>query len=378
MVLIWFGMALIAALVQLSRHSYRNYLIYKGVFWHLISRQNLFAEYPNEYLDTNHYGPAFSLFIAPFALLPDRLGLVLWCLANAWMLQYAIRKLPVGETQQLMILAIAAIEMMTATHNVQFNTMLTSWIVLAFILVENKKDFWACLFIAAGFFVKLYGIGAILFFLFSKDKIKFIGSFIFWCMILFCLPMLFSSPSFVVHSYSDWYHSLVDKNIKNEDVMASGGWQDISVMGMIRRITHHPYFNNLYVLLPATFLILTPLVRLKQYHFIAFRLSYLAIILISVVIFSSSAESSTYVLPMTGVGIWYILNSEHRASHYLLGFAMVLTSLSSTDFVPRKWNHLVRRFSLKALPCFFVWLWLIRDVFIKDFSHSIQPVHEAG
>jgi hypothetical protein len=376
--LIWFGLAAIATLAQVSRHSYNNYLIFKGVFWHLYNKVNLFAAYPAEYFDANHYGPSFGPLIAPFALLPDWLGVSLWCFANAALLWWAVKKLPLPERSKLLILAIAAIEMMTATHNVQFNTMLAAFIVLAYVGVEREKDFWATLPIALGFLIKLYGIGAILFFVFSRHKLKFIASFLFWCLVLFALPMLFSSPGFVLQSYSDWYQSLVAKNAQNMNIDL-GGMQDISVMGMIRRITGY-LIDNLWVMAPAAVLIAAPLLRFAQYRNPGYRLSYLAIVLISVVIFSSSAESSTYVIPMIGVGIWYILNrrEHHRWALPLLIGALLLTSLSPTDLFPRYVReHYVRAYSLKCLPVFLVWCWLIAQVWRKEFSLQAPNLEAA-
>ncbi|RYY65431.1 MAG: DUF2029 domain-containing protein [Chitinophagaceae bacterium] len=381
--LLWFGLALIATLAQIGRHSYKNYDIFKGVFWHMRAGTNLFAEYPAEYTDTNHYGPSFAPLIAPFAVLPDWLGVALWCLANAALLWWAVKKLPLPERSRLLILAIGAIEMMTATHNVQFNTMLTAFLVLAWVGVEKEKDFWATLPIAFGFLIKLYGIGALLFFVFSKHKGKFVLSFLFWCVVLFALPMLLSSPQFVLQSYHDWYTSLMAKNAQNVDFIASEGYQDISVMGMIRRTVYHltgargEIIPNLAVLAPAALCILLPLLRFSQYKYKAFRLSYLAIVLISVVIFSSSAESSTYVIAIIGVGIWYVLNRRDGGT-WVLGLLIavfLLTELSATDLFPQVIRKdVVRAYSLKCLPVFIVWCWLIAQVARKNYSttHNLE------
>lgn len=372
-VIIWFAFAIIASVVQVLRPAYNNYLIYKGVFWHTLHQQNLYVRYPTEYFDTNHYGPVFSLLIAPFALLPDKPGAIIWGILNAAVLLYAIYRLPFTQRQQLMIAAIAAIEMMTSTHNLQVNPLFTAWVLFAFLLVEKEKDFWAALFIALGFFVKLYGIAALLFFVFSRHKIQFILSFLFWCVVLFCLPMLISSPRFIIQSYVDWYHSLMEKNAQNTFSLM----QNISVMGMIRKIGHWTTFNDLYVLILAALLIAAPLLRFKQYTAKEFRLSYLAIVLISVVIFSTSAESATYVIAMVGAGVWYVLNQHlGKPIIFTLIFVLTLTSLSSTDLFPKYLQaHYVRVFALKALPCFIIWLWLIQNVAFKNFlkENKLQP-----
>ena len=221
------------------------------------------------------------------------------------------------------------------------------------------------MFIALGFFVKIYGIGALLFFVFSRHKIKFILSFLFWSVALFCLPMLISSPRFIIQSYVDWYHSLVEKNAQNTFSLM----QNISVMGMIRKTVHWTAFNDVYVLIPALLMITAPLFRFKQYAAKDFRLSYLAIVLISVVIFSTSAESATYVIAMVGAGIWYVLYKHPgKPIIFTLIFVLILTSLSSTDLFPKYLQtHYVRVFALKALPCFIIWLWLIKNVAYKNF-----------
>ena len=63
-------------------HGRNNYLIFKYVFWHTIQGKSLYALSPAEFEDCNHYGPVFSLIIAPFAVLPDFIGMLLWLLIS--------------------------------------------------------------------------------------------------------------------------------------------------------------------------------------------------------------------------------------------------------------------------------------------------------
>lgn len=374
--ILWFVLALLAAGLELGRHTVNDYLIFKGVFWHLWEGKNLYAEYPAEYFDTNHYGPVFAFVIAPFALLPTGIGGVLWNVVNAWALFYAVQKLPFSKKNQLLILAICLVEMMTAAHNLEFNSVTAAWLILSFVLVEKERDVWAAFFIALGFWVKLYGICGLLFFAFSKHKLRFAGAFLFWTVLLFCLPVLLASPKFVLQSYGDWYASLVEKNGHSIDPAVSGAMQDISVMGMGRRIFGLP-LQNIHVLFPATGLIAGPLFRRRQYMSTHFRLGYLAIVLISVVIFSTAAESPTYVIAMAGVAVWYVLQQQRRrpAVNILLALALLLTSLSPTDLFPQYVNvHYVRAYSLKALPPFVVWLWLLTDAWRTDFCFAKRRI----
>ncbi len=248
---------------------------------------------------------------------------------------------------------------------------------MAYVLVEKEKDFWATMFIVAGFLVKLYGITGLLFFVFSRHKIKFIFSFLFWMVVLVCLPMIISSPGFIIQSYKDWYEKLIFKNEKNIHQSLGEGMQDISALGMVRRIFSKPGMGNIYILAPAAAMIVLPLLRFKQYISVNYRMSYLAIVLISVVIFSSSAESSTYVVALAGCALWYIIHyqTNRRLANGLLIFIFLLTSLSATDLCPDYLkDHFIRRYALKALPVLIVWLYLIKDVAFSKFNfESAKP-----
>jgi len=150
-------------------------------------------------------------------------------------------------------------------------------------------------------------------------------------------------------------------------------------MGMIRRIFNHDHLPNYFVTVPAAILYALPFLRISQYKQAAFRISYLCLALIGVVIFSSSAESSTFVIAVCGVGIWYVIQRDPKNKwiHILLGFVILLTSLSPTDiFPPYVREHFIRPYSLKALPCFIVWLVLIYRLLFVNFNTDKVPANE--
>lgn len=370
-VLLWFTLAFVAVFLESMRHAINNYEIFKGVFWHTVHGMNLYSEYPAEYNDTNHYGPLFSLVIAPFALLPDWLGVVLWSLTNAAVLFFALKQLGFSQKNFYIILLIGAIELMSSTHHVQFNPMVAAWMILSYVMVRKEKDLWATFFIAAGFLCKLYGIAGLTFFLFSKHKVKFILYFIGWTVVLFCLPMLISSHAFIVQSYHDWFQSLSDKDAKNAAQSLAHGQQDISVMGILRRSLHTSRISDLMVIAPAAVLFALPLLRISQYKYIGYQLRYLALCLITIVIYSSSAESVTYIIAVAGIAIWYVLQERKTAwVNALLVVVFVMTILSPTDLCPPFMQHFIRGYALKALPCFIVWLLLLREAAFNKFSHQ--------
>ena len=65
---LWLLLGVLAAVMKM--HSHNNFLVFRGSFWHAWQGLPLYAEYPQEYWDINHYGPLFSLVIAPFAVVP--------------------------------------------------------------------------------------------------------------------------------------------------------------------------------------------------------------------------------------------------------------------------------------------------------------------
>ncbi|OLY94864.1 Protein of unknown function [Cnuella takakiae] len=379
-VLLFFLLPTIAVIAELARGRVNNFLIFKGVFWHTLQQQNLFAAYPAEYWDTNHYGPFFSIVIAPFAVLPLQLGVVLWVVTNAFCLYRAAKELPVAEKAFLGLLLIMAVENMTASHNLQSNALVASWIIFSYTLVRKEKDFWAALFVVAGTLMKLYGVVGLLFFLFSKNKVRYLAGLVFWGVVCFCLPMLLSGPRFVVQSYFDWYASLAEKNELNTSMEQSIS-QDISFPGMVRRISGHLNFSGLWLLAPAGLLALLPLLRRQLYGNTVYQLHYLALLLISVVIFSSSAESATYVIAMAGVGIWFVQNNhrQHRWVVALLAFAIILTSLSPTDLFPKQFKRTyITAYSLKALPCVLIWFAILGKLLLAPSNQFKSPqVHES-
>jgi hypothetical protein len=307
--------------------------------------------------------------MAPFALLPDGLGVILWVMFNAWALYMAIKLLPLKENQYIIILLICAHELMTSSSNVEINPLIGALIILSFVFIRDKKDFWAAFVIILGTFIKLYGIVGLAFFFLSKDKLKFILSLLFWSVVLFVLPMFISSPSYIIQTYRDWYGDLVSKNLSN----IGPSLQDISAMGLIRNLFNYRQLSNLTVLIPGILLFSVWYFRTKYFKVIPYQLLLLASTLIFVIIFSSSSESPTYIIAIAGVGIWF-MNLERPVTPleiFLLILALILTVLSPSDLFPRYLrDHYIVPYKLKALPCVLIWLKIIYEIATRKFDQS--------
>lgn len=366
---LWMVVTLISSIKQLLHFKYNNYQIFKGVYFHTIEKLPLYKEYPLEYFDHNHYGPVFSLVIAPFALLPDYLGLPLWALFNAGILIWAITQLPLKSTQINAVLWICLHEFLTTLLGLQFNPLMTAIILLSFVYIEKQKDFWSAMLIVLGVFIKLYGIVGLAFFFFSKNKIKFILSLFFWSIVFFTLPMMLSSPDYIIHTYREWYERLIIKNAENAGL---DSYQDISLMGIVRRFFHDSTISNLPFLIGGVILFGLQYLRIKEYKEQSFRLMLLASVLIFTVIFSSGSESPTYIIAFVGVAIWFVIQPKPISKFYIVLFvlAMVLTSLSPSDLMPKFLrDNYIRPFALKALPCVLIWFAIIFEMYRKKFKN---------
>lgn len=374
---LYFGLSLFAVVKSvIVNHIHNNYFVYKYNFINVIHQHTIFG-YQKQFLDLNHYGPVFALLMAPFALLPDGFGVILWVMFNAWVLYLAIKLLPLKENQYVIILLICAHELMTSSSNVEINPLIGALIILSFVFIRDKKDFWAAFVIVLGTFIKLYGIVGLAFFFLSKDKLKFILSLLFWSVVLFVLPMLISSPSYIIQTYHDWYGDLLTKNMNNVNGLSL---QDISLMGLIRNIFNYRQLSNITVLIPGILLFAVWYIRVKFYDVVPYQLLLLASTLIFVIIFSSSSESPTYIIAVAGVGIWF-MNLERPVSWFeisLLVFAIIITVFSPSDLFPRyiRVNYVIP-YKLKALPCVLIWFKIIYEIATRKFEGHNKNVVET-
>jgi hypothetical protein len=350
---------------------HNNYFIFKYTTIHAIGGENLYGEHPGEYLDKNHYGPFFALLFAPFALLPDWLGHLLWIAFLVGTLYYVIRQLPLEEWQKNGIMLICFNDLLTAAFNVQFNIAIATMIVYTFVLIWQRKELWAPLPILIGTFVKLYGIVGFAFFFFVKNKWKFILGSTIWTVVLFVAPMIISSPQYVIDMYFQWYEYLVIKNVENVSLTS---YQDISIIGFVRRLFQDPTIPTWPFLLVLVVLYGLPFLRLSQYKNPAYQFLLLASTLMFPVLFSSSSESSTYIIVFVGIAIWFVIQPKLDWKVWsLLIFAFVLGSLNTVDIYPSAMRTWLRIHSIKAVPCTLIWLRILYEMMFSDLSNYKLP-----
>lgn len=364
---LWTFLAVIAGITKIAPHRHNNFLIFRGVFWHTLQKLSLYDFYPKEYNDHNLYGPIFSLVIAPFAVVPDALGLLGWLVVLALGMYYAVRRLPLEEGRQIFLYWFCAHELLTALQMQQFNIAIAAIIVGSFAAIEKGREVTAAFLIVLGTFVKLYGVVGLAFFFFVKRKPRFILALIGWSVVCFVAPMLISSPEYVLGQYVEWYERLAAKNGENTFALM----QNISLLGMIRKISGSATYSDLWVILPGLALFGLPYLRFSQYRHLAFRYGILSSVLLFVVLFSTGSESSTYIIPFAGIALWHVTSPWKRTGWdvALMVFAFVLSSLSPSDLFPRSLREAyVLPYALKALPPTLIWLRLSYELLTRDYA----------
>jgi choline-glycine betaine transporter len=105
----------------------------------------------------------------------------------------------------------------------------------------------------------------------------------------------------------------------------------------------------------------------------------LASLLMFVVLFSSGSESATYVVCVTGAGLWLVeQEAPLRPRNAALIGGLLLAGLAPTDLLSAPVRHLTNDYALKAIPSAIVWLLLTRDLLVRDFSAPAASPDRPG
>jgi hypothetical protein len=172
-------------------------------------------EYPKEYFDLYLYGPVFALLMAPFAILPLGISVVLWNVLNAMLLFWALMELPLGMPKKSAILWIALNSLLTALLNTQFHAICISMIIWSVIIEQKGGDFWSAALIVLGVLIKFYGIVGLAFFFFSKERLRFAGYLVFWLVAWGILPVLLGGMDYGLRTYVEGWGIIQHKNELN-------------------------------------------------------------------------------------------------------------------------------------------------------------------
>ena len=354
---------------QAAGHThYNNYLIFKTSFPDLLAGRDLYVAHPGPHYDIYKYSPAFALFCGVFAWLPDWLGLIAWNLLNAWVLFAAIRAVPrLGEGQKAFVVLFVALELLTNMQNAQSNGLMAGLMILAYVDLEAGRVGRAALFVALAAFLKPFGLVAAALFLVYPRRTRFCLALAGWAVALAVVPLLVTPPRTLLMQYAGWRAMMGADYARSLGLSVAGGLE--AWLGLVPD-------KRLIVVVGAALFGLAYLNR-RAWALPGFRLLLLASVLVWVVIFNHKAESPTFVIAVSGVGLWYVSRRRGAFDLALLVAVFVLTCLSPTELFPADVRSgVIVHWRLKALPCILVWVRILVEQL--TFAPPAQPCTPAA
>ena len=332
---------------------YNNFLIFKSSFSDLLAGRDLYATHAGQHYDIYKYSPAFALFCGVFAWMPDWLGLVCWNLLNALAVFSAIRAIrPLNEGQKAFVLLFVAIELFTNLQNSQSNGLMAGLMIWAYNGLEDGRVGRAALFVALAASIKPFGLVAAALFLLYPKRIRFGIHLAGWSALLAVVPVVVTSPRVLWLQYESWLALLRADQARCLGLSVAGGMQ--AWFGLVP--------DKMLIVLAGAVLFCLAYLNRKAWQQPGFRLLLLASALIWVVIFNHMAESPTFIVAVSGVGLWYVSQERSRLDLVLLLSVFVLTCLSPTELFPAAVRAGVMvPWRLKVLPCILVWVKILYD-----------------
>lgn len=328
---------------------YNNYLIFKEAFVHLVRYQDLYALYPSEYFDNFLYSPTFAALMAPFARLPDVVGLLAWDLLNTAVLALALWRLPgVGPRAKGVVVWFVALEFLVSIQHSQSNVLVAGLVILSFSFLERENAPAASLMLALAAYVKIFPLVAGVLFLLYPQRRRLVAWTAVWLVALGLLPLLFVSVRQLELLYGSWF--------RLHAASSQAAWHGVSVEGWLQS-----WFGlrppRLAILAVGGALALAPLWNVQAYASFGFRLRFLASLMMWMIVFNHLAEPPTFVIAMCGAALWLFHEPSTPLRVALAAATYFFVSFAYSDLVPRELRvQFVRPYVLKAVPITLLWL----------------------
>jgi hypothetical protein len=302
------------------------------------------------------------MFMAPFTLLPDWLGIIIWNLINLAALVYGLSMLPnLNRRQITFILLIGFFELVGSIMNEQSNALMSGLMVLSMTFLEKDKPIWASLFLILSVYIKLFSIVVFMIILFYRSRFKMMLYSTFWFVLFAILPIIITGWDGIKDIYLSWW------NMLGNDYSDSVGF---SVLGILTKWFNYAGSRNIVFFLGVVIMML-PLLKVRHYNIRSFRYTVFSALLIWIIIFNHKAESPTFIIAMTGIGLYFVTQQFTLNNKIFLAFAIVFVSLVYSDLMPPRFrNEFFHPYFIKALPCIVIWIKLI----IELMTGRLKPV----
>ena len=343
-------LSVLLSIITIKNQHMNNYIIFKNSFVHLWDHLNMYVDYPAEQRDLFKYSPFFALCMAPFVLLPDAIGAVVWNLLGALLLVSALGKMPITEGQRKAVFWLSLPEFIGSTQNFQSNVHMIALILWFYVGLHHSHWWRASLSLFASVFIKIFGVLALMLLpLFATKQRVFnlIWSF-GWRSLLVTGAMLLAPALFVgfdslVFQYEAWFALL------KADSSVTYGFSFLQVLHLITTWD----FPVTYVQAPAAIL-LAICVWIARRGGAKTRELALVAVTYFLVVFNHRSESPTFIIPMVGFALHQAHIPNPLLRRLLIGFSLLMVSIFYSDLVPTQFKH-----SVANLYAFKVWPFLI-------------------
>jgi hypothetical protein len=320
-----------------SESTHTTFKIFRQSFWHLLHGTNLYAQYPLDQgaaaVDLFKYSPSAAALFMPFALPPYWPAMLLWSLANALALCFAIERL-LGSEKARVAQWLLLPEVFATLEAMQSNALITALMIGGFVALENRRPLRAALAIVVGAALKLYPAAMLVFAAFQPRRLRSACATVVVAVTVFLLPLLVTSPAMLLQQYRWWFAT---EAYDEQDLLFGG-----SVMKLVRNLLHVSWPNWPMQVL-ATAALLAPLyLRRERWSDPLFRVTALASVLVYAVLFNHQAERASFIVGVAGAVIWYVSGAPKNFTR------TALTVLCAAG--------------LQSVPLLALWLFIQRDL----------------
>jgi hypothetical protein len=345
LLLVYIGSVVLVGFQFGGRAIANNIKIFRWSFFHLVHGQDVYQAYPDLYYDVFKYSPTWAFLFAPFAVPPPAVGFFLWDLCGALLLYYAVQRLlPAREAR--LALALAFLEFLAAMqHASSTNTVVAALVILAFVALEDERQWLAALAIALGALMKIYPLVALSFVMFYPRKGRFAAIFAAVLALLVALPLLVTPPAALAAQWRSW------GGVLTEDA-PTRAWSVMQLLHLSLGID----WPNWPQQLVGTVIMLAPLaVRGDRWAEPHFRRLFLCSLMLYCLLFNHQVERPSFVVGFTGIAIWYAMSPRTWLRTSLMALALIGVPLLHSGIVP--WG-IRRELPLVWMvgPCLLVWL----------------------
>lgn len=326
-VMFWFGLSIgmLATLQQLLIEKHRNFLIFRHGTLDTWIHINPYLNWEHP-LDKYVYGPLFSVFFLPFAVLPDWMGTFVWNACSYSIFFISIFSLPtavVSSKNKTFIYWFLLPILLTSIHSFQYNVIIAAIFLIAFTLLEQKKYLLAISIILFSAFTKIYGIiqlGTIIFY----DKI------VRNIIIIILVSLVFWSASVINvhyeeigHYYTSWFWALQQRHNPAEFYTI---FRLLAFVGIDTTRSSH-----LIQIVFALILGISTLMCYKKFKHLPFRVKALGVFMAWVILFGTASECHTYLIALLGYLLWYFQGTRTIWDRILLWVNFAILIISPID-----------------------------------------------